>query len=256
MSGVRVADLREGDFLSKSPANSDKYATAYKNIQRKVDLMAQGKVDIIAGHWSYGLHKYLPPDSNYSYFTVLREPTDRLESLYYYHNRPATSRYPPCTPKILSNMRKKCKPKDKGLWEFVTRECETNRMTLTLAGLSVVDERYFADMGPVNAGRPGPYPNVTEDIYELAIENLKKIDFVMTTRDIDSRMNEFTKWLKSKGVDFSRAKGRFRTVVAHTNKNMFHTRGKKLTAEQKLELGSLNDYDRRLFKYVSKKRKG
>jgi hypothetical protein len=37
----------------------------------------------VAGHFKYGIHKYIPQPS--AYVTVLREPVDRLASLYYFH---------------------------------------------------------------------------------------------------------------------------------------------------------------------------
>ena len=45
-------------------------------------LEKKQKLKFIGGHLSFGLHEYIP--SNCSYFTLLREPVDRVISLYYF----------------------------------------------------------------------------------------------------------------------------------------------------------------------------
>ena len=42
----------------------------------------RAQIDLLQGHFPYGIHKYLPRSG--VYFTILREPVDRIISLYYY----------------------------------------------------------------------------------------------------------------------------------------------------------------------------
>jgi hypothetical protein len=49
---------------------------------RKLDKKERNKIRCVTGHMNFGVHKYLPRPSNY--ITVLRNPVDRLISLYYF----------------------------------------------------------------------------------------------------------------------------------------------------------------------------
>jgi len=50
-----------------------------KELQQNID-----KIKLIMGHFSYGVHKYLPSKARYIYITVLREPINRLISFYWH----------------------------------------------------------------------------------------------------------------------------------------------------------------------------
>ncbi len=63
------------------------------NVQPRIaDFMAlsaeaQAHYELVVGHMSYGLHASLPPTRPHRYFTMLRDPIERVISLYFFIKR-------------------------------------------------------------------------------------------------------------------------------------------------------------------------
>lgn len=47
----------------------------------------QNNYQLVVGHMSYGLHEYIAPSRSYRYFTMMRDPVERVLSLYYFIRR-------------------------------------------------------------------------------------------------------------------------------------------------------------------------
>lgn len=103
------------------------------------------KLEVIRGHFSFGIHKLLPQDK-YTYITILRDPIERVISAFYYIRR--------SKPHKLHNV-----VKNMTLYEFVTNKKfhhqTFNKQTHMLAGKNAADlqkakknlEKYFSVVG-------------------------------------------------------------------------------------------------------------
>jgi len=143
---------------------------------------------IISGHFSYGVHEYLP-DVPYKYATVIRHPVARVMSTYTYVQD--------CAEKKRLHHGIKYLKDDlvsfaKGYWYA------QNLVTRQLAGIHIQDSRELN----------------TQD-FNQAKENLAKIDFV----GITDNLNEFIKRLEPYGV--SKTINRRNVTVANKETSVY-----------------------------------
>jgi hypothetical protein len=82
-AGSTLNKIIKSQFPNKSIFKVDGFKEG-KSIEelKKLDKKERNKIRCVMGHMSFGVHKYLPRPSNY--ITVLRNPVDRLISLYYF----------------------------------------------------------------------------------------------------------------------------------------------------------------------------
>jgi hypothetical protein len=109
----------------------------------------KSRIRLLRGHQGYGLHEYLPGGA--TYFTVLRDPIERVIS-YYYSVRRTPHHY--CYDMIMSN--------DMGLKDFVESRADPmvdNGQTRLLSGM-------------MESGWEFGFGQCTEDVLEAAKENL------------------------------------------------------------------------------------
>lgn len=119
-------------------------------------------IDCVSGHMSYGLHGHIPDDRKPVYITFLRDPAERLLSLFYYiKRRPAHTQH------------KWTKPL--GFMEWL----ETQRMADHDNGML----RFIAGRSDVGSNKQEG--KVTKADYEQAIANLKGFAFVGFTESFN-----------------------------------------------------------------------
>jgi hypothetical protein len=82
-AGSTLNKIIKSQFANKSIFKVDGFKEG-KSIEelKKLDKKERNKIRCVMGHMNFGVHKYLPRSSNY--ITVLRNPVDRLISLYYF----------------------------------------------------------------------------------------------------------------------------------------------------------------------------
>lgn len=107
-------------FRKQYKANEIFDHDSYEFKIKKVDQLGEEekrKIKAVAGHYNYGIHQHFSKPSNY--FTMLRDPVDRVISLYYFlQNYPGYERV-----------------RDMTLEEFVLKEPEAqNNQTIMVCG--------------------------------------------------------------------------------------------------------------------------
>jgi hypothetical protein len=78
---------QEEIFKVKSDIASDKEKLRQTPNDEKMRFRA------VFGHYCYGLHSYLAPGQKFEYVTILREPTERVVSLYQYVRNESPAHY-------------------------------------------------------------------------------------------------------------------------------------------------------------------
>lgn len=89
-----------------------------EDLSKKKALIDCDSIKVVQGHYFFGLHKYF--HRPFSYFTILRDPIDRVVSLYYYLRSTEGKQYD-----IYRQMT---------LQQFVENKIEANIQTTYLAG--------------------------------------------------------------------------------------------------------------------------
>ncbi len=90
-AGVAVRNLLAAHYREEQVRDviGPDYLASEQSI-RELDAAQKSRVGLIAGHFSYGLHKAF--DRPCQYFSMLRDPVDRMVSLYYFTR--SNSRHP------------------------------------------------------------------------------------------------------------------------------------------------------------------
>jgi hypothetical protein len=164
---------------------------------------------IVAGHFSFGVHSYLP-DIPYEYAAVFRHPVARTMSVHTYIQS--------CARKGRRHFGIKFLKDD--LVEFTRHYWQArNVATRMLAGIHLMDDR---PLGP-------------EDV-KRAAENLRSIDFIGTTKNLDAFVGKLAHYGVAQVV--SRRNETKRNSAASLDRTTFDS------------LAELNAYDMRLFETI------
>lgn len=157
LRGIIDRQYKPGEFLIIEGARSGNFPRRVREITEE----RLKSVKIMAGHMDVGIHEYLPCSA--TYFTLLRDPIDRLISLYYFIKRkPADPHH-----QLLneSNM---------SLKDFVLSGMRinfNNGQARMIAGANYIDTEYG---------------KCSREMLEAAKENLHKyFSFVGTTEQFD-----------------------------------------------------------------------
>src|SRR3989338_1139025 len=192
---------------------------------------------LIGGHLAYGFHKWLitSPESNqlfqenmnFTYITMLRDPIERVWSHYNYH---------------LTQIRDENHifAKNKSLNEWMsTVEFGRNAMTAYLSG-AVADSWWNENSSipmlsarpqPINISHPNPKYDVTEEHFQLALKNLRRMGWVGIQERYDESISQLSLLL---GVQLD-----------HTQENLA---SKKIQLDQdRVLIESYNAFDIKLY---------
>ena len=77
----------ESEIFRFYEISSDQYVEKFKSLPKE----RANKIKIIAGHFNFGLHRYIPESCKY--ITFLRNPLERVISYYYYALRNTSHRH-------------------------------------------------------------------------------------------------------------------------------------------------------------------
>jgi hypothetical protein len=137
---------------------------------RKLPKKDRNRIKILKGHMSYGYHDYF--DNKCEYFTLLRDPIDRVISDFYYIlEQPSHSRY------------EKVKKGKMSLYDYLRSKMSVamaNAQTRLIAG-------YLSGVGDVKK-KDLPFGKCTEDTLNKAEENLKDFSVVGLTERFDETL--------------------------------------------------------------------
>lgn len=196
------------------------------DVLKHLSIKQKQNFKIVSGHISFGFHNYFEPN-NFKYFTILRNPTDRIVSHYYYSAR-KTNHY-------LYSLRKE---KDISLKEYVqsgiTNEVN-NGMAKQIAGLYVND-----NFGYYNLDK-----SVLSDseLFDRAVKNLESYFSVI------GLMEEFDKFLILLKENLHMPLINFK----YSTKNQAQIKPKKLTDEELEIIYTYNKVDFKLYDYCKKR---
>lgn len=177
-------------------------------------------VKIIIGHVGYGLHQYLPWPC--TYFTILRDPVDRVISSYYQTRR---ARIDPL----------KQEAQKLTLEEFVLSGLRTaldNGQTRMLSGAAVEED--------LN-GKVVPYGQCTREMLELAKKNLRGFIAVGLSERFDESLMLFKQALSWSNVYY---------VKANVGRNK--TTRNRLSRSALSCIERYNELDLELYQYASR----
>lgn len=178
----------------------------------------RSRIDLLQGHFAFGIHEHIP--RNFIYFTVLREPVDRIISLYYYILR-----------QPLHYLHQRMTNEGWSLEEFVERNATPETMNFqvgTLAGMN----------------RWQPFEAIDEATLECAKRNLRD---VVAAFGLTERFNE-TLVLFNRQLRW----GYTTDFFSYTNKNVTENRpAREQIPERILNLiREKNTYDIQLYDYA------
>ena len=166
-----VLHLNEWKHRAGWKVLSDFAAMTEKEQKKRTSLMEQ--YDAIVGHYPYGVHAMLDRPSEY--ITMLREPTDRLRSLFEYWLHSHVGE------KVGAN-----------LGEFLIG----NRYGWALKDNHMVRVFLGSD------GFTVPYGKLTERHTQIAMENLNKCHYVGLVEDYDASLAYFARELAWRNVAY------------------------------------------------------
>jgi hypothetical protein len=135
-------------------------------------------IKVIYGHMPYGIHRYFPQEVGYKYITILRNPVERLMSLWHFErivgcNRP---------------------PFDKGsapeFLEWAGNQVTSSRDNEMVRVISGNDESFTKERKYF----------VTSKDYEIALENLLSFYYVCTAETLSTDILKLSTMLKWKSI--------------------------------------------------------
>lgn len=198
--------------------------------RRFVDLSVHKKMKLklLFGHIGYGWHVYLPPNKDYRYATILRNPIDRVYSLYLYIKRsPGHFLYDEVV--------------DMSLIDFVNSGVHTNADNGMVRQLCGLDEAYNNRRHrlPYDDGLI-PYGYITHKHLELAISNIMDFWIVDTVDRFDNVLRRMCESV-GRGVPWFRIQNATPRSVK-----------KPLTCEERIAVARHNTYDWELYETASR----
>lgn len=179
-------------------------------------------MQLVFGHINWGWHRVIPGEVRY--VTMLREPFQRIQSLYHYIVRsPGHFLYD--------------EAHDMGMVEFIESgiHCNTdNGMVRQLCGI----DRFYNPDGERNPYDDSciPYGHITHEHFEMAVDNLRKCWLVGTTDGFDT----FLKVLEHR-IGKSAGWYRIKNRTPHSQK-------KPLTCNDRIAIATYNRFDRELYR--------
>lgn len=195
-----------------------------KTILSFINKNNRDNIQIIGGHYKYGLHKLLWIN-NYEYIVFLRSPIDRVISHYNYIRNLNSDSY---THPEYDKFQKY------SILELLESSYIGKPISYTL--LDNLQVRYLAGF---YSGKSGKI--VTEKVYKKALKNLNNIRFVCLTEYYEESVKKFADELGFEIFDKYRLK-------SSINKNNI-----EINEEEKKELKKYHEYDIRLYKFIKKK---
>ena len=167
-------------------------------------LMRMDNYDCVHGHFPYGVHKYLPETVTYKYITFLRDPLERLISMWNFN-----------TVSVDGTPQEKVRDINKFIeWthQYPTATVD-NGITRIIEGSKEV---FFTDTTST----------ISQDDYEIAKENLKSFFFVGTSETFTKDLLELASklhWGKiPEYVDIYRLPGRLTSKdLSNSNRRVF-----------------------------------
>jgi len=209
------------------------YSTLYpKKSMEIIKNMSANKynnIKLFKGHFVYGFHEWFNID-NPKYFTIMRNPIDRVMSHYLYSARKKNHYlYEKRTPTYIT------------LYEYVKELCPEarNGMTKQISGVYVNDNFGY--------GKNVNHCEDQEELYELALNNIKK-SFVMVgiTEEFDKSLLLMKQLLGGKNIYYYYYK-------KNQNRNKKLRRSYSISDETKEIIAEYNKVDIKLYNYCLKK---
>ena len=198
---------------------------------RELENEKKGRLKVVFGHYCFGLHKVLMRRQKYTYVTILRDPVERLVSLYAYVKYGSKNHY---------------------LWEAARNMSFNEFLTSGVAKYTdngMVRQLCGVDRFSMREGVQKPYEDmvipfkgVTEEHLGMAVDNLSQFSCVGTSENFDG-------WLECMRAMFAWR------IPMYQNKNI--TRKKPEVAKVDLDTArEMSILDYRLYEYVRSKESG
>lgn len=210
-------------------SNDSVYLFDGSNIESSIEKFKRlpkkdrNKIKILKGHMSYGYHEYF--DNECEYFTLLRDPIDRVISDFYYIlEQPSHSRY------------EKVKKGSMSLYDYLKSKMSvamSNAQTRLVAG-------YLSGAGDVKK-EDLPFGKCTEETLLEAEENLKEFSVVGLTERFDETL-----------ILLKRAFGWKTPYYTRANVTKKRPKKREISQESIRLIKDYNKYDIELYEYGKK----
>lgn len=207
-NGLKCANYEKGEI-----ANSLKASPL-------LELINEGKIDVVAGHIGYGIHKDIGLNSA-EYITTLRDPVERCGSFYDF-----VCQYPGHT---LQEQVLACGSIERMMYDLKFPQLDNCMVRM-----------YCGEMNGGDIFKPVAFGEVTKKHFKAALNNLEKHYIAV---GIEEQLNDFAEYLIFKGIIKNNNLKRVRVTSKRT----------KISQADKEAIEKYNKWDLELFGIIQRK---
>ncbi|MFJ5760221.1 sulfotransferase family 2 domain-containing protein [Neobacillus sp. NPDC093182] len=224
--GTTLNDIFRKQYLFGEIFDHDSLKGIKKTID-KVTMEEKKNIKAIAGHYFYGIHQHF--QKPYTYFTMMREPIDRVLSAYYFlQNYPGYERV-----------------KNMSLAEFVLQEPEANNMQTKLVSGQMFNPTLEKAKENLKAFKA---VGITESFNESLVLFKKEFDWknIYYTKQNITKNRRKKQEIPSSDINLIRKHNALDLELYEFAKQLFYQKLTTLTIDEQKELQKIKEQQNKL----------